>query len=170
MTFEILPALVAGLAATTVMTVMMTASAKMGMTRMPPMTLVMGSMMSADTDRARRMGTMLHYIVVGTLASGLGYAALFAAFDSASAVTGVLIGAVHGLIVGGMAMPMMPAIHPRMSGATSDGPVVTEEQGKLALTAPGFFGTRWGAMTPVGLFVGHLVFGLVMALIYTALA
>jgi hypothetical protein len=39
MTFEILPALVAGLAATTVMTVMMTASAKMGMTRMPPMTL-----------------------------------------------------------------------------------------------------------------------------------
>ncbi len=170
MTFEILPALVAGLAATIVMTVMMTAAAKLSITRMPPMTLVMGSMMSADSDRARRLGTMLHYVVMGTVVFGLAYAALFTAFDSASAVTGVLIGAVHGLIVGGMAMPMMPAIHPRMSGATSDGPVVTEEQGQLALTSPGFFGVRWGAMTPVGLLVGHLAFGLVLALIYTALA
>ena len=169
MTFEFLPALFAGLAATIVMTAMMTVSAKMGLTRMPSMTLVMGSMMSADSDRAGRIGMMLHYIVMGTVAFGLAYAALFTAFDSTSAATGALIGAVHGLIVGGMALPMMSAIHPRMSAATADGPLVTEEEGKVALTTPGFFGVRWGAMTPVGLIVGHVVYGLVAALIYTAL-
>lgn len=112
---------------------------------------------------------MLHYIVMGTVVFGLAYAALFTAFDSASAATGVLIGAVHGLVFGGMAMPIMPAIHPRMSAAQDEGPVVTEEQGKLTLAAPGFFGVRWGSMTPVGIIVGHIVYGLVVALIYAAL-
>lgn len=168
MTFEILPALVAGLVATVVMSVMMTAAAKMGLTKMPPMPLVIGSMMSGNPSQARRIGTMLHYIIMGTVVFGLAYAGLFTAFDSASVATGLLIGAVHGLVFGGVAMPMMPAMHPRMT-AGGDGPVVSEEQGQIALSAPGFFGARWGAMTPVGLIVGHLVFGLVVALIYAAL-
>lgn len=169
MTFEILPALVAGLAATIVMSTMMIAAAKMGLTSMPPMTILMGSMMSGEPDRARLLGTMLHYLVMGTVVFGLAYAALFTAFDSASALTGGLIGAVHGLVVGGMAMPMMPAIHPRMSVARGDGPVASEEQGQVTLSAPGFFGVRWGAMTPVGIVLGHVVYGLIAALIYAAL-
>jgi hypothetical protein len=169
MTFEIVPALIAGFIATVVMTAMMTAASRMGLTRMPPMPLVMGSMMSGEPDRARRIGTMLHFIVMGTVAFGLAYAALFTAFDSASALTGVLIGAVHGVVVGAMALPMMPAIHPRMSNDVVDGPVVTEDQGEVRLTAPGFFGTRWGGMTPVGLIGGHVVFGLVLALVYAGL-
>jgi hypothetical protein len=169
MTFEIIPALIAGFLATVVMTAMMTAASRMGLTNMPPMTLVMGSMMSGESDRARRIGMMLHYIVMGTVAFGLAYAALITAFDSASALTGVLIGAVQGVVVGGMALPMMPAIHPRMSNDLVDGPVVTEDQGEVKLTAPGFFGTRWGGITPLGLIGGHVVFGLVLALVYAGL-
>jgi uncharacterized membrane protein YagU involved in acid resistance len=165
---EFLPALVAGLAATIVMSAMMTAAAKMGLTKMPPMHLILGSMMTADSDQARRLGMMLHYIVMGTVVFGLAYAALFTAFDSASAVTGIVIGAVHGLILGGVAMPMMPAMHPRMSAAPGDVPVLTEHMGEVALTTPGFFGIRWGGMTPVGILVGHVVYGLVVALIYDA--
>jgi hypothetical protein len=67
--FNALAALVAGLAGTIVMTAMMTVASKAGMTRMPPMPLVMGSMMSGDRHKAMVIGGMLHYIVTGTPSS-----------------------------------------------------------------------------------------------------
>ncbi|MEX1043272.1 MAG: hypothetical protein WD020_01410 [Acidimicrobiia bacterium] len=168
MTFELFPALVAGLVATLVMSAMMTMSASAGMTRMPPMTLVTGAMMSGDPDRARRIGAMIHYVVLGTIVFGIAYGALFTAFGSSSVLTGILIGAVHGVVVGAIGMPMMPAMHPRMT-ADSDGPAVDTSDGTVVLSAPGFFGARWGAMTPMGLIVGHVVYGLIAALVYGAL-
>jgi hypothetical protein len=167
-TFEVVPALVAGLAATIVMSAMMSMAASAGMTRMPPMPLVMGSMMTGEPRQAVRLGTMLHYLVMGTLVFGLLYAALFTSFGSSSVLTGVAIGAVHGLVVGAMAMPMMPAMHPRMS-ASSEGPAADTSSGTVVLSAPGFFASNWGSMTPVGLVAGHVVYGLVAALIYGAL-
>lgn len=168
MAFEIVPALIAGLAATVVMSAMMALAARMGLTQMPPMTLVTGSMMSGDPDRARRLGIMIHYVVMGTIAFGLIYAGVFTAVDSASVPTGLIVGAVHGIVVGAMAMPMMPAMHPRMSESNADEAFNTDG-GKVTLSKPGFFGANWGAMTPVGLLVGHLVYGLVVALTYSAL-
>jgi hypothetical protein len=170
-TFQLVPALVAGLAATLVMTAMMTMSSAAGMTRMPSMPLVMGSMMTGDPARARRLGGMIHYVLMGTIIFGLAYAALFSAFGTASALTGILVGAVHGLIVGAVGMPMMPTMHPRMAAPSdSDTPAVDLSGGTVTLSAPGFFAFRWGAMTPVGLVAGHVVYGLVLALIYGALA
>ncbi len=168
MTFEIVPALVAGLGATLVMAAMMTMAASAGMTRMPPMPLVMGSMMTGEPRRALRLGAMIHYLVLGTIVFGLLYAALFTWFDSTSVLTGLAIGAVHGLVVGAVGMPMMPAMHPRMS-ASSDGPAADTSTGTVVLSAPGFFGSNWGSMTPVGLIAGHVVYGLIAALIYGAL-
>jgi len=144
--------LIASLAGTLVMTVMMTVAAGMGLTQMPPMTLVVGSMMSADPARAKRFGVMIRYIVMGTVVYGVAYAALFAGFGSATILTGALIGAVHGIVVGGIAMPMMPAIHPRMTSSPAPGqPGVEVTDGVMVLSAPGIFGSRWGAMTPLGL-------------------
>lgn len=168
MTFEFLPALIAGLVATLVMSAMMTMSASMGMTRMPPMPLVIGTMMSGEADRARRIGAMIHYVVLGAIVFGLLYGALFTAFDSSSVLTGILIGAAHGVVVGAIGMPMMPAVHPRMT-TDSDGPAVDTSDGSVVLSAPGFFGVHWGAMTPMGLIVGHVVYGLIAALVYGAL-
>lgn len=170
MTFEFLPALVAGLAGTLIMTVMMTLATGMGLTRMPPMTLVVGSMMSRDPERAGRFGVMIHYIVMGTVVFGIAYAVLFAGFGSSSALTGALIGAAHGVVFGGIVMPMLPAIHPRMtSAAAGEQRTVDTSSGAVMLSAPGIFGSRWGAMTPVGLVIGHIVYGVVVALIYSAL-
>ncbi len=167
MTFEFVPALAAGLGATAAMSLTMIAAAAMHLTDMPPMPLVLGSMMSADPHRARRLGAILHYIVMGTVVFGLAYAALFAAFGSASVGIGVLIGAIHGVIFLA-AMPMIPAMHPRMD-TMATGSALISEDGTLAVPAPGPFGVRWGAMTPVGIVVGHAVYGLVAALMYTAL-
>lgn len=71
-------------------------------------------------------------------------------------------------MVGLVFMPMMPAIHPRMSTDIVDGPVRTTG-GTVMLAAPGVLGSRWGGMTPVGLLMGHVVYGIVAALVYQAL-
>lgn len=169
MEFSILAALVAGLAATAVMSVMMKMAGVAGMTDMPPMELVTGSMMSGDPDTAQRIGIMVHWIVMGTVVFGLGYALLFTLFDSASVGLGALIGAAHGAMVGLVFMPMMPAMHPRMTtDDLVDGPVRTAG-GTVTLAAPGVLGSRWGGMTPIGLLIGHVVYGIVAALVYQVL-
>jgi uncharacterized membrane protein YagU involved in acid resistance len=168
MEFSLVGALVAGLIGTAVMSAMMKLSAKAGMTDMPPMELVTGSMMSADPDRAKKLGIMVHWIVMGAIVFGLGYAALFTAFGSASWLIGIGIGLVHGLVVGVVFMPMMPAVHPRMSDEPTFGGTVDVSAGSVRLAAPGVLGSKWGGMTPVGLVMGHAVYGLVVALVYRA--
>ncbi len=174
--FNAVGALVAGFAATIVMTAMMTMASKAGMTNMPPMPLVMGSMMSGDRRKAMTIGAVLHYIVMGTIVFGIGYALLFQVFGSSAWGVGLAIGVVHGLAVGLVFMPMMPAMHPRMeaqlvgAGAPADGAVVQEVGGEVRLSGPGILGKDWGGMTPAGLLMGHAVYGLVLALVYTAMA
>lgn len=169
MEFSILGALVAGLVGTAVMSTMMKMSRKMGMTDMPPMELVTGSMMSGDRDRAMQVGIVLHWIMMGMVVFGLGYAALFNAFDSASWLTGVAIGAVHGLMVGLVFMPMMPTMRPRMTREPVFAGTVDQDATEVQLAARGVMGARWGGMTPVGLRMGHVVYGLVVALVYQAI-
>jgi hypothetical protein len=167
MGFSIVSALVAGLLGTAVMSTMMKLSARMGMTDMPPMELVTGSMMTGDPDRAKQLGILIHWGMMGTVVFGLGYAALFTVLGSGWP-TGAIIGLLHGAAVGLLFLPMMPALHPRMSGdAAAHGSI--RIAGSVQLGAPGLFGSNWGAMTPVGLLLGHVVYGVVVALVYQAL-
>jgi MFS family permease len=80
------------------------------------MPLVIGSMMSGDRAKAMSMGAIAHFIVMGTVVFGIVYGLLLSAFDSDAWWVGTLIGLAHGVIVGVLFMPMMPAMHPRMSG------------------------------------------------------
>jgi hypothetical protein len=172
MSFEVLPALVAGLLATVVMSAMMALGRSSGLTSMPPMPLVIGTMMSGDEKSASRIGLAIHYGMMGTLVFGLLYGALLTGLGGTPVLTGAAIGLVHGLVVGLVALPMMPAVHPRMSAA-ADGPrtdSVVVEGGVVTLTAPGVLGSKWGAMTPMGLVVGHVVYGVVAAVVYSWLA
>lgn len=160
-----MPALVGGLVATIVMSALMAASWAMNLTEMPPMPLFVGGMMSEKPGRARAIGLMVHYLVMGTVVFGLIYGWLFALFDSASALTGGLVGLGHGIVVGLM-MAMMSSIHPRIA----DTPGTHETQSPrapLRFSDPRVFGVGWGAMTPVGLVVGHFVYGVVLALVYS---
>lgn len=168
MEFSLLGALVGGLAATVVMSAMMKMASSMGLTQMPPMHQISGTMFSGDEDVANKIGFAVHYVMMGTVVFGLIYAGIIATVGVNAVLAGVVIGLLHALIVGGMAMPMMPAIHPRMGEVpvSAGGGTVTQERGELRLSAPGFFGARWGTMTPTGVIAGHVVYGLVLGLVY----
>ncbi|MEU3199388.1 hypothetical protein [Streptomyces sp. NPDC006996] len=157
MEFAVGPALLAGLAGTVAMTAAMMMGRVMGMTSMD-IALISGGMLSGDERRARLIGMGIHVVVMGTVVFGLLYAAVFHWFDSASWLVGLVTGLIHGLVVGAMAMPMMAAVHPRMRG-TGDG---------FRLDTPGFMGVRYGKGTPMGLLVGHAIYGVVAALVYAA--
>ncbi len=164
MDFNLGSALIAGFVATLVMSGMISMSRSMGMTQMPPFELITGSMMTRNEAAARRIGLFIHYVMMGTIVFGIGYALLFSALDSASASTGLVIGVIHGLVVGLVFMPMMPMMHPRM-GAAAAGAV----PGEVVLEAPGLMGKNWGSMTPMGVLAGHVVYGVVFALLYSLL-
>lgn len=170
MPFDVVAALIAGLAGTIVMTVLMQAAAAMGMTRMPSMPLIQGTMITGDTTKAKQIGFITHVIVMGTIVFGLVYAGLFAAFNDAGAGTGILVGLIHG-IVAGVVTVMMGTMHPRMAPPpVADDEVVTTAGGEVQLVEPGLFAKNYGPMTPLGLLVGHIAYGLVVALVYSALA
>lgn len=105
---------------------------------------------------------------MGTVVFGLAYAFIFSIAGSAGWLLGLGIGVAHGILVG-MVMAMMPAMHPRMSGPAPAGGPVTVDAGEVHLSAPGPFGAAWGGMTPVGMTMGHAVYGVVVALVYKAL-
>lgn len=170
-TFNLGAALLAGLVGSIAMTAMMQAAAAMGMTRMPSMPLIQGSMITGDSSKARRIGLVTHVLVMGTVVFGLIYAALFVVLDDAGALTGSLIGLVHG-VVAGIAMAGMGTMHPRMYAPASSGqqPVATETAGQVRLLEPGLFAKNYGLMTPMGLVIGHLIYGFVVALVYGAVS
>lgn len=114
MEFAILGGLAGGLVATIVMSAMMKMASSMGLTQMPPMHQISGAMFSGDEDVANKIGFAVHYVMMGTVVFGLIYAAIIAAVGVNAVLAGAVIGLVHALIVGGVAMPMMPAMHPRM--------------------------------------------------------
>lgn len=168
MQIEIFPALVAGLVATVVMSALMAASRAMNLTEMPAMPLFIGGMMAPDPGRAKAVGAVIHYLVMGTLVFGLLYVWLFSLLDSASWVTGGLIGLAHGVLVG-MMMPLMSSMHPRIGTGVGNQTDQSGDASRLEFSDPGWFGVGWGRMTPMGLVVGHVVYGVVFALMYSVL-
>lgn len=164
MEFVLWAALLSAFIATLVMTAMIKMSAAAGMTQMPSFELMTGSMMSGDEKTAKTIGAMIHYVMMGTVVFGIIYALLFQAFDSASWLTGLAIGIVHGLIIGMIFMPMMSTMHPRMGEPA----VAGEPTDEIRLSSPGVMGKNWGSMTPMGMLMGHAVYGVVLALLYDA--
>jgi hypothetical protein len=69
---------------------------------------------------------------------------------------GTLIGVCHFLAVFLVAMPMLPAIHPRMA-SERDGPEPTR-----ALEPPGYFGLNYGMRTPLVGLASHALYGAIL--------
>ncbi len=154
MDWDPVAAVVAGVAGTAVMTAIM----YMGLAMMPrqmPMNILhmMGTMMSRSTMPIYLMGLMIHFGI--GIMFALAHTGLYSVFDLESTLVawGLLFGAVHWVIAG-MGMGMIGTMHPRMR---------TGE-----VTAPGFFVTNFPQMTVMGFFMLHLVYGLVLGLVYEA--
>lgn len=170
MEFQIWQALLAGFVGAIAMTALMRASTAAGMTNMPPMPLIQGAMFTDDPDRAKKIGMFTHVIVMGTVVFGIIYAALFTWLGTAGWLTGLIIGVIHG-VVAGMFMKMMGQAHPRMAPVanfTGSETWRSDAQG-LQIQKPGLFAKNYGSATPVGLLMGHAVFGLVVGAVYAGL-
>lgn len=129
----------------------------MGMTKMD-LLRTLGSMVQPKGSDATIYGIGLMMHAMMGAAFGLVHAGLLHAFDPSSGGAavglGILIGAVHGTIVTGV-MPMMLTMgHPLVKDGT--------------ITAPGPAMTGFGKMTPMGLVVAHVAYGLVTGAIYVA--
>ena len=138
---NLLGAIIAGLAGTAVMTMMMYLAPRMGMPKMDIIGML-GTMVVSKKGPATVMGLVIHLMM------GLIFALIYAMLWSlglgrAAWGWGLIFGAVHGVIAI-VTMPIMVRMHPRPPQIAS------------------------GPLMMVGQIMGHLIFGLVVALVYAA--
>ncbi len=143
-------AIIAGLAGTAAMTVLMYMAKAMGVPMDMPRTLGLMFMRPENKTGTYIVGLMAHFMN-GVIFAVL-YAIVFAALSLAGWTWGLVFGAVHGFMAG-LVMGMMPLVHPNM------GP------GK-ELPDPGFFAKNISPMAPAGLIILHLVYGTIVGAIY----
>jgi uncharacterized membrane protein YagU involved in acid resistance len=149
--------LVWGFASTVVMTTLMASSQGLGLTRMN-IPYLLGTMFTADRDRAKLLGVLVH--VLNGWAFSLVYVIAFHTWGGATWWKGAAIGLVHAAFVLAAAMPTLPGMHPRMASETR-GPTVVGQ-----LEPPGFAGKNYGYRTPLSIVVAHLAFGIILGAFY----
>jgi uncharacterized membrane protein YagU involved in acid resistance len=146
-----------GFAATLILTTLTIASQSLGLTRLD-MPFIVGTMVTADRDRAKVIGYALHLLNGWIFA--IVYALFFENLHAATCWFGALLGAVQGVVVVVVILPLLPGIHPRM---VSDywGPEPTR-----LLEPPGFLTTNYGRATPLIIILVHTVYGAILGTFY----
>jgi len=146
-----------GFVATIVLTGLLSSSQALRLTRMN-IPYMLGTMVSADRDRAKVVGFAMH-LLNGWLFAAL-YAAAFESWRRATWWLGAGIGLIHAVFVLVAGLPLLPGIHPRMASITS-GPTPTRN-----LEPPGFMALNYGARTPLSVVVAHLAYGAILGAFY----
>ncbi len=146
---NIIGAIVAGVVGTAAISMLMAMGPRMGMPKMAIWEML-GTMFSKEGNLA--LGWIAHFMM-GVIFAII-YAALWAAgIGSATWLSGVTFGAVHFLIAGLM-MGGMPMLHAGIRAGT--------------VKAPGVLMLNSGIMGLMGGLIGHVIYGLVVALVYGA--
>ena len=146
-----------GFVATVVLTAILAGSQGLGMTRMN-IPYLLGTMFTPSRDRANWAGIAFHF-VNGWLFS-LVYAAVFESLGKSTWWLGGLFGLVQAIFVLAVALPAMPALHPRVANEQY-GPTVERQ-----LEPPGFLGLHYGIRTPISVLVAHTIFGIILGAFY----
>ena len=146
-----------GFVGTVVLTTILSGSQGLGLTRMN-LPFMLGTMFTPDRDRAKLVGFGAHFINGWIFASV--YAIAFESWRRATWRLGAAIGLVHALFVLVAAMPMLPAMHPRMA-SEQDGPTPTKQ-----LEPPGFLALNYGRRTPLSVILSHVVYGGILGAFY----
>ncbi|MCS3855528.1 putative membrane protein YagU involved in acid resistance [Salinibacter ruber] len=150
-------ALLWGLFATGLLTLLMSGSQGLGWSRIS-FPYMIGSMFTSHRGRAMGIGFLV-YLAVG-MSFALLYALVFESWQWATWWLGGLLGVFHGLFLLAVLMPALPDLHPRMA-STHHGPTPTRQ-----LEPPGFLALNYGRSTPVLTIVGHIVYGMLLGLFY----
>jgi hypothetical protein len=168
--FSLLSSLIAGFLATVIMTLATELASLRGATSMPSIPLLVGALISGDHDLAMAVGSVLHYVVIGTVVNGALYALVFS-FTGAGVIVAVLIGMVHGALIG-VGLGWLKGIHPRVvdSATGENGVAFPVDRGEIVFNDPGMFGVGWGEMTPAVVVGAYVVYSLVFALVYSLVA
>ena len=146
-----------GFAATMVLTTTIVAGQSVGITRLD-MPFIIGSMFTADRDRARVLGHFVHAINGWWFA--IVYAFFFQQMHRATWWIGAIMGLLQGIVVCVSILPVLPGMHPRMV-SDSRGPEPTR-----LLEPPGFMATNYGRWTPVVTIFAHGLYGLILGAFY----
>jgi hypothetical protein len=145
-----------GLVATALLTVVMIGAQLAGLTRLD-LSLVLGTLVTEDPDRARVAGFLIHLAVGQGFA--LGYAASFALLGTATWWLGGLLGLLHVAVSLTVLVPLLVGIHPRMASGRA-GPAST-----AVLEPPGLLCLNYGSQTPAVAAVAHLAYGVALGLL-----
>jgi hypothetical protein len=150
MMFDFVIASIAGVIGTAVMTGMMLFGKQL---HLPAIDAhgILGYMQRSD--RATALGYILHW--VNGIVFAIGYAIVFRLIGANVIVLGIILGTIHWLVVGWM-FAFAPLAHAGMKAGT------VEETGAYMLKSLGIVGFIAGL-------VGHIVFGITVALIYAEL-
>lgn len=148
-----------GLVATTALTTVMIGAQLAGFTRLD-LPLVLGTLVTADPDRARVAGFFIHLAVGQGFA--LGYVTIFTLVHGATWWLGALLGLLHVAVALMVILPLLPGVHPRMASHRA-GPAST-----AVLEPPGLLALNYGVQTPAVAIVAHLVYGIVLGLLFQA--
>lgn len=142
--------LVWGLIATVAMTTVLEGAHGFGLSRLS-LPFLVGSVTTGDRRRALVIGFVL-YTIGGWIFATL-YFLLFASLGIYTWWFGALAGLLHGLFLLVAALPLLPALHPRMA-SDYDGPTAMRQ-----LEPPGFMGLNYGRGTPLTTMLGQAVYG-----------
>jgi hypothetical protein len=146
-----------GFVGTVVLTSVLAGCQALGLTRIN-LPFMLGTMATADRDRAKVIGFVMH-LINGWLFAAV-YAAAFRSWRRATWWLGALIGLVHATFVLTVAMPMLPGLHPRMA-SEEQGPTPTRQ-----LEPPGFLALNYGKRTPISVGLAHLLYGGILGAFY----
>jgi len=146
---NIIAVVAAGVAGTAVISLLMAMGPKMGLPKMAIWEML-GAMFDPQGNNA--LGWLAHFMM--GIVFAIAYAALWSAgIGAATPVWGVVFGAVHFGVVGLM-MGGMPLMHAGIKAGT--------------VKAPGVLMLNEGVMGLMGGLVGHILYGLVVALVVGA--
>lgn len=150
-------ALLWGVFATGVLTLIMSVSQGLGWARMS-FPFMIGSVFTARRGRAMVVGFLAH------LAFGCVFALLYIAvlerWQAPVWWLGALLGLYHGLFVLAVIMPVMPAVHPHMA-SRQHGPTPTRQ-----LEPPGFLALNYGRNAPAITLAAHVIYGMLLGIFY----
>jgi uncharacterized membrane protein YagU involved in acid resistance len=142
-----------GLGATVALTATMLFAQLAGLSRMD-IPMMLGTMFSENSDRARIVGFFVHLLNGQVFA--LLYASAFSLLGLATWWLGAVFGAFHGFAALMVIVPLLPGAHRRMASERG-GPRLD-----AVLEPPGLFALNYGRETPAIALIAHVIYGLLL--------
>ena len=150
---EIITILIWGFVATGALSGVMFAAQRMGYSRLS-IPFLIGTLFTGDRSAANIAGLVV-YLLGGWLFAFI-YYFVFASIGDTGWMRGAIMGALHGLILLVMLLPLLPHMHPRMA-SEYEGP-----GGRRTLQPPGFLALNYGYRTPLSTVLAHAVYGAIL--------